>query len=385
MKISIYNKGRAWSFGLAAALSRTDNLDFLVTSYPKFYAKKYNIPGNKIKSIFIIEIFLRLLRKFDPLFRKLKLNFDSNLIMDWVADTIFSIFFIQNSNFFILGFGNSTCKIIKKAKKKNIKTIYFLNTLSPKFLNKYIHIEYNKLGLESTNYSEFLSLTRKTNESIKMADYTGALSSFQKQTYIDDGFDESKMFICPLGVDPVVFFPKKIKKDKFIVFFVGNSFVRKGLKYLIEAFNSLKLDNSELWIAGHNPKSMAEKVVKLEKNNIFLGHVNEFKLPDLYNQASIFCFPTHEEGFGAVILQAMACALPVITTPYCRDAITDGQEGFIIEPGKSSLISEKIKFFYDNPNKVIEMGAKARTKVEKEFTYDCIAKRIVNFCNSKSI
>ena len=136
MKISIYNKGRAWSFGLAASLSRTDNLDFLVTSYPKFYAKKYNIPGNKIKSIFLIEIVLRLLRKFDPLFRILKLNFDSNLIMDWVADTIFSLFFIQNSNFFILGFGNSTCKIIKKAKKKNIKTIYFLNTLSPNLRKK---------------------------------------------------------------------------------------------------------------------------------------------------------------------------------------------------------------------------------------------------------
>ena len=125
MKISIYIKGRDWTFQLAEVLSRTDNLDFLVTSYPKFYAKKYNIPGNKIKSIFLIEILLRLLRIFDPLFRKLKLNFDSNLIMDWVADTVYSSFFIKNSNYLIVGFGNSTCKIIKKAKKKILKPFIF--------------------------------------------------------------------------------------------------------------------------------------------------------------------------------------------------------------------------------------------------------------------
>ena len=72
-----------------------------------------------------------MLIKFDPLFRKL--NFETDLIMDWITDTIYSLFYIQNSNYLLLGFGNSTCKIIKKAKKKNIKTIYFLNNSSPAF------------------------------------------------------------------------------------------------------------------------------------------------------------------------------------------------------------------------------------------------------------
>ena len=188
-----------------------------------------------------------------------------------------------------------------------------------------------------------------------------------------------------MGVDTSVFFPKKIKKDKFIVIYIGNDFVRKGAKYLIDAFNSLKLDNSELWIVGINPRNLAERIVKIEKNNIFTDSVNEFKLPDLYNQASIFCLPTLEEGLPHVLPQAMACALPVIITRYCQDVITaDGEEGFIIEPRNTSLISEKIKFFYDNPNKIIEMGNKARTRIEKEFTYDRVAKKIVNFCNTKS-
>ena len=384
MKFSIYIKGRGWSFQLAEALLKSDNLDFLVTSYPKFYTKKYNIPASKVKSLFWIEIILRLLRKFNFLFHKLKLKFDANLIMDWVADTVYSSFFIKNSNYLIVGFGNSTCKIIKKAKKKNIKTIYFLNNLAPVYRKKIIETEFDKLGLPKPLEVENKTLTSKMNESIKMADYIGALSAWQKKTYIDEGVDESKIFLSFLGVNSSVFFPKKIKKDKFVVICVSNDFVRKGVKYLIEAFNSLKLDNSELWIVGENSKNLAERVVKIEKNNIFKGSVNEFELPNLYNQSSIFCLPTFEEGLPAVILQAMACGLPVITTKILKDVFTaDGQEGFIIEAGNSSILSEKIKYFYDNPNKIIEMGAKARTRIENEFTFDCVAKRIVNYCKTK--
>ena len=54
MKLTIYVKGRGWTFQLAEALSKTDNLGFLVTSYPKFYVKKYKVPDNKIKSIFLL-------------------------------------------------------------------------------------------------------------------------------------------------------------------------------------------------------------------------------------------------------------------------------------------------------------------------------------------
>ena len=94
MKFSIYIKGRGWAFQLSEVLAKTDNLDFLITSYPKFFVKKYKIPANKIKSIFFLEILGRLLTKFGSLLHKLKINFDTDLIMDWVTDTVFSVFFL---------------------------------------------------------------------------------------------------------------------------------------------------------------------------------------------------------------------------------------------------------------------------------------------------
>ena len=265
MKLAIYIKGRGWTFQLAESLSRLGNLDYLVTSYPKFYVKKYKIPGNKIKSFLFLEILQRILRKFIfPIFKKIKINYDPIIWVDWLADAIFSLFIIRNSDFLLIGFGTSTIKIIKKAKKKNIKTIYFLNSSSQSY-QKVVREEYDKLGLSKLYVNPPKKYALRLNESIKLADYIGVLSSSQKQTYIDEGFDESKMFLSLLGVDTSVFFPKKIKKDKFIVIYVGNNFIRKGVKYLIDAFNSLKLNNSELWIVGENKKDLIERVVKLKK------------------------------------------------------------------------------------------------------------------------
>ena len=167
---------------------------------------------------------------------------------------------------------------------------------------------------------------------------------------------------------------------------VARQFILKGIRYLIDAYNSLELNNSELWILGIGDRKYAERFVNVKKNNIFLKGIDESKLPDIYNQCRIFSVPTLSDGMPLVLLQAMACGLPAICTKYsiAPDLITEGQEGFIVEPSDTKTISNKIKFFYDNPNKIIEMGNKARTKVENEFTFDSVAKRIVNFCNTKS-
>ena len=124
MKFSIIVGGRAWSFQLAESLSKLDRLDFLITSYPKYYVKKYKVPDNKIKSIFFLYILQKFLLKLRTSLFKLKIKYDLWLWGDWLADSIFSSFFVKKSDFLLLGIdGGSSCRIIKNAKSKNIKTI----------------------------------------------------------------------------------------------------------------------------------------------------------------------------------------------------------------------------------------------------------------------
>ena len=132
---------------------------------------------------------------------------------------------------------------------------------------------------------------------------------------------------------------------------------------------------------GNLDRNVINKVCKLKSNNYIFNSVNEFELPKLYNQSSIFCLPTLEEGAPAVISQAMACGLPVILTKNCQgpDVINNGNNGFIINEMDSSVISEKIKFFYDNPNKIYEMGLSSAKFAKEKLSYDVMTKNITDF------
>ena len=203
-----------------------------------------------------------------------------------------------------------------------------------------------ELGLSNKYYKEPKVLTDRIEKSIKTADYIGALSTSQKQTYIDDGLlKNKKIFLNLMGVDTSIFYPTNKKKEKFIIITVGNNFVRKGLKYLLESFNDLNLSNSELWIVGDTDINIVNQLVKVEKNNIFKGIVNEFNLPNLYNQSSVFCLPSFEEGLPIVIPQAMACGLPVISSHFASDIVKNGEEGFIVNAGDKIELSKKLNIF----------------------------------------
>ncbi len=381
MKYSIYIRGRGWAFQLADSLNKKNNLKYLVTSYPKFYVKKYKIPNNKIRSVFFLEIFVRLLRKFNKFLNKFKIDLHPTLIVDLIADYIFSIFYISNAEVYIIGFGNSSCKIINKSKKNNVKTIYFLNNSSPSCRAK-LKDEYKKYDVLKYFKKEEEYLTKRINNNIKNADYVGCISTFQRDSYIKDGIlDRNKALTTIMGVDTSIFYPKKLNKDKFVVIGVGNDFVRKGFKYLIDGFNSLKLENSELWLVGNLDKKLISKITNLQKNNLIIDSVNEFDLPEYYNKCSVFCLPTLEEGAPAVISQAMACGLPIITTKNCQgpDVIDNGKNGFIVEEMNSKSIGDSIDFFYKNPNKTIAMGDAAANYAKEKLSYDFMTKNITDF------
>ena len=99
----------------------------------------------------------------------------------------------------------------------------------------------------------------------------------------------------------------------------------------------------------------------------YLGLINNVgtrpfsELYKIYSQASVFVLPTIEDGFGNVIVEAMACGVPVIATTNCgaADIITDGVDGFIIPIRDIRALRDKIIFLYENPE--IREQIKAKT------------------------
>ena len=134
-----------------------------------------------------------------------------------------------------------------------------------------------------------------------------------------------------------------LPQDKTIFLTVRNLVPRMGLENLIEAFNRTKTfkKNSILLIGGRGflETRLREMVDNLNlKDSIrFLGHIPDDDLPGIYRAADFFVLPTEKlEGFGLVILEAMACGTPVLGTPvgaipevigpFDRRLIFDGTE-----------------------------------------------------------
>src|SRR5208283_82834 len=69
----------------------------------------------------------------------------------------------------------------------------------------------------------------------------------------------------------------------------------------------------------------------------------------VYQSADVFLFPTISDGFGLTQIEAMACGLPVITTPNAGSVVRDGIDGFIVPIRNSEALAEKIELLAGDP------------------------------------
>ncbi len=221
-------------------------------------------------------------------------------------------------------------------------------------------------------------------EELNLATKIVVASSFTKQSLIDNGIAANKITVIPYGVDLVNFSVKKEKvydgKIKFIFASLMNP--RKGFMNLLDVFEILNQSKASLTLLGTmEPEAVA--VLKDKKNINYAGRVSHNELPGIFNEHDVFVFPSYFEGFGLVILEAMACGLPVIATKSsgAPDVIENGVDGFIIEAGNEKQLKEAMEFFMSHPDKMEEMAKAARKKAE-QYTWDTYGNKWVDFISS---
>ena len=92
------------------------------------------------------------------------------------------------------------------------------------------------------------------------------------------------------------------------------------------------------------------------------------KLSDLmhrYNASDIFVLPSTFEGMPSVVLQAMACGVPVVSTRVfgSEDLVVDGFNGYLVDIGDSKAMAERLQYLADHPEQRHAMGMNARNSV----------------------
>lgn len=207
---------------------------------------------------------------------------------------------------------------------------------------------------------------RRLDAELALADQILVLSSFQRGTFVEEGVDEDRLTVIPLGVDSDLFRPGTLPAaSPFRIIFVGQLTQRKGLSYLLEAFQQLRIPDAELLLVGR-PAGPPD-VWAFGPRVIHLPHVPRWQLPALYQSAHVFVLPSLVEGFGLTALEAMACGLPVIlsSNTFGNDVVTEGREGFVVPIRESQPIVEAIRQVWENPAARRSMGECARHRAEQ--------------------
>jgi len=100
-----------------------------------------------------------------------------------------------------------------------------------------------------------------------------------------------------------------------------------------------------------------------------------------YQQADIFVFPSIEEGSALVTDEAMACGLPVVTTPNAGSVVRDGVEGFIVSIRDPDALAERIDQLRSDADLRREMGYAARTRAT-QFTWEIRGETLARYYSS---
>ena len=185
--------------------------------------------------------------------------------------------------------------------------------------------------------------------------------------------------LAPPGVNAEVFRPmqtRELTRERYILCVARLDDPRKNIGLLLEAYallpETVKAD-VRLMLAGTSgpPASFWQRAeaLGLRQRITYVAQPDPAALVVLYQRAAAFALPSDEEGFGVVLLEAMACGVPVVSTRSGGPdtIVTDGQDGFLVELNEAAPMADCLLRLLQDHALNAKMGHDARRTIETRF------------------
>ena len=194
----------------------------------------------------------------------------------------------------------------------------------------------------------------------------------------------TRIIFAPPGVDAKVFHPLRQPlhwemSDPYILSVGRFDDPRKNIELLLEAYALMRFsmkDPPRLLLVGASGPSSAfwqrVRELDLQDSVSFKSNPTDEQLVNYYQQALCFALSSDEEGFGVVLAEAMACAVPVVAT-RCggpEGIITDTVNGFLVPMGNAVMLAHRMQLLAQNRALNEQMGLAGRQTVEHRFTLE---------------
>ena len=215
-------------------------------------------------------------------------------------------------------------------------------------------------------------------EEIALASRIVVASRFSEHSLLDAGVAPEKISVIPYGVNWEWFTPgakRDARNEKLTYLFVGILKAEKGITILLDAWKRLALSDAELCLAGSGDAETIAAARAVPGVRL-LGKLAPEELRAAYQGASVFVFPTFFDGFGMVLLEAMASGLPIIATPNCAapDLIRDGAAGVICPAGDPAALCAAMADVCANRAAWLQRGIVAR-EIARAYSWEAYGER----------
>src|SRR5579863_413733 len=242
MKVALSTIGRFHSFDLARQLDKRGALSCIFTGYPRFKLKNERLAHEKIQCFPWLQA---------PYMKLGSLNSHLKVYWERYSAITFDHYVARNlpDCDLFCGLSGSATRSGRVAKKRGIRYVCDRGSSHISFQNQILTEEFDRHGIRFRGIDP--TVMEREEEEYENADAITVPSTFALNTFVERGIKREKLRLVPYGVDLSRFKPVwRPPKNSFQVLFVGSLSIRKGIKYLIQAFDRLETARKHLTLAG---------------------------------------------------------------------------------------------------------------------------------------
>jgi glycosyltransferase involved in cell wall biosynthesis len=220
----------------------------------------------------------------------------------------------------------------------------------------------------SALYAGSLYLNRKLGFTQKIGGYI-CLTEFAKNLLLQAEIPEDKIHVCPNHIDTSAFTPQ-YGGGRYVLY-LGGLYRDKGVMTIAQAFAKLPHIPLKFVGAGDAEQELRDYIERNQLSNLEIVGFKDGQQKLEYLRNSMFTIVASHcyETFGLVVLEAFASGKPVVASaigalPY----IVQPQEtGLLFQPQEANDLAEKVRWLYERPEQIDNMGRKARSLVERKY------------------
>jgi len=196
-------------------------------------------------------------------------------------------------------------------------------------------------------------------------------TEFYKNKFIEGGLPSEKIFLKPHFISPDPHCRGGGPGEYAL--FIGRLDREKGIPTLLEAWQDVGEVPLKIRGDGDLLEFVEDTIGKNSLHSIdIVGRLSSEELFNLIKNARFLVWPSegYYETFGLVAIEAFACGVPVIASRIgtLAENVKDGYTGLHFNPGDAKDLCSKVKWAWDNPEKMMEMGKNARNEYESKYT-----------------